>query len=320
LRIGWLLLRRIRLRRTLFEAETELGWLGWEQVDFFDPRLTEQVRKVQEFENAQANLLNTSAELSGRKNEVAQTLAQHASAHDQAQAELAAERAPLAASLEQSEATRRLKLGAVERFDRALDEMTRREKRLAARAAALQDMDDGIHTRIEEREVSDELSQLAAEKKLVAADKVTAASEAETLEQRIRQLRIDLSQIDTAIAEARNKFAAARASHDAEIRILDRERKKSSLHMAHLDKEKRKPYRIIGAALADDRISPLNQPEVLTKVHEFREKDAEIEQAVTDLRAACAAADRGVLITFYLLLLALLFILSLFIGALVRHG
>ena len=87
---GWLLVRRLRLQRALAEAETELGWLGWEQVDFFDPRLTEQVQKVQEFENAQATLLNTSAELSSRKNELAHTLAQHTSTHDETQASLAA--------------------------------------------------------------------------------------------------------------------------------------------------------------------------------------------------------------------------------------
>jgi chromosome segregation ATPase len=320
-RIGWLLLQRSRLRKALFEAETELGWLGWEQVDFFDPRLTEQVRKVQEFENAQATLLNTSAELSGRKNELAQTFAQQAGTHDQTQESLAAERAPLAASLSQSEVARRQKLEALERFQRALDEITKREKQLEARSLALMAVGQpDIQTRIEAREVSDELGQLAGEKKLVAADKVNAMREAETLEAVIGRARTELKRIDAAAAAARDTLADARAGHDSETRMLDRERKKSSLHMAHLDKEKRRPYRIIGAALADDRISPLNQPDVLTKVYELRAKVTVIEGDVDELRAACSAMDRGILVTFYLLLLAVLFMLSLFMGLALHRG
>jgi hypothetical protein len=318
--MGWLLCRRIRLQRALFDAETELGWLGWEQVDFFDERLTEEVGKVQEFENAQAQLLNTSAELSGRKNELAQTLAQHTGKHDETQASLAAERAPLAASLEQSEAARKQKLGAVERFSRALDEIAKRERRLEARSLSFMGIGDpDIQARIEAREISDELSQLAAEKKLVLADKANASREAETLEDKIKRLRIDIGQIDAEVALARQSLAEARASHDAETRILDRERKKSSLHMAHLDKEKRKPYRIIGAALANDRISPINQPEVLTKVFVLREQLAQIDEALAELRTLCATVDISILISFYLLLAAIIFTLSLFVGVAFHH-
>ncbi len=50
------------------------------------------------------------------------------------------------------------------------------------------------------------------------------------------------------------------------MRQLDRERKKSNVHMSRLDREKRKPYRLIGACLADHGIAPLNQPEILEKV------------------------------------------------------
>jgi chromosome segregation ATPase len=320
-RIGSLLVRRFQLRRSLAEAETELGWLGWEQVDFFDERLTEQVKKVQEFENAQAALLNTSAELSGRKNQLAQTLAQHSGEHDRTQTSLAAERAPLAESLDASEITRRQKMEAVERFTRAMDELTKEEKRLEARSLALMGvLDPDMRTRIEAREVSDELGRLAAEKKLVMADKVTAAREVEKLDALITRARAEIKRIDTAAAAARDAMAAARASHDAESELLDHERKKSSLHMAHLDKEKRKPYRIIGAALADDGIFPMNQPEVLNAVLALRQQEAQLEEDIAGLRAICAAGDRSILISFYLLVAAILFTLSLFLGVALHRG
>jgi hypothetical protein len=226
----------------------------------------------------------------------------------------------LAAQLEQAEASRRQKLEAAERFTRAMDEMTRHEKRLEARSLAFMELEQpGMDARVEAREVSDELGQIASEKKLVMADKVSAAREADMLEAVITRARGELRRIDAAAAAAREALAAARESHDSETRILDRERKKSSLHMAHLDKEKRKPYQIIGASLADDRIAPLNQPEVLTTVDSLRAAIAQIDQSLSDLRAACAAVDPSILITFYLLLAAVLFTLSLFIGIAAHH-
>lgn len=320
LRWGLLYAKRRRVRRALFEAETELGWLAWEQVDFYDERLTAEVAKVQEYENAQASLLNTSAELSGRKNELSEGLNRHSTEHDQTQAQLAAERAPLADQLASAETAYRTKTGAVERFERALEEMGRQEKRLQARSHGLLNSNaPEIETRIAAREIGDELAQVAAERKMLQADKVEAAREVAALEPAIARLRRELQRIDSASADARSTFNAARATHDSEARLLDRERKKSSLHMAHLDKEKRKPYRIIGASLADDGIAPLNQPEILSAVWALREQEAALEGAVEELRAACAAVDSSILISFYLLMAAVIFVILLIGATALRH-
>ena len=141
LRIAWLWVARVRLRRALFKAEAELGLLGWEQVDIFDDAINAEVKKVQEFENAQASLLNVSAELSGRKAALDEELAREEALHDQAQASLAQEREPLAAQLEQAESARRQKLEAGERFERALGELARLEKRLQARSLSFMNVE-----------------------------------------------------------------------------------------------------------------------------------------------------------------------------------
>jgi chromosome segregation ATPase len=314
-RIVWLSAVRFRLRRTLFEAETELGWLGWEQVDFYDEELNAHVKIVQDFEHTQASLLNTSAELSGQQVVLEEELAGETAAHDRTQAALAAERAPLSAQLEQSEATRRLKLESGDRFARALDEIASLEKRLEAESLEFMNLrHPNIQVRIEARKVSDELGRLSAERKLVMADQANAALEAAALESVVTRLRAELHRIDSAADAARDALAAASRRHAGEARPLEDQKKKSDLRMAHLDREKKTHYRIIGACLANEGVAPRNQPEILTKVFTLRDEDLLLTQTLTDLRAACTAyatAHPGKLIAFYMMLAMLLLALLL---------
>jgi chromosome segregation ATPase len=319
-RIAWFWAARVRLRRALWGAEAELGWLGWEQVDFFDLEINEEVKRVKEYENTQATLMNTSAELSGRRGILDQELAVEKTKHDEAQAALAEERAPMAAALAEAETKRRQKLAAIDRFDRALEEIARMEKQLEARSLEYMHIEKpSIAIRAEAREVSTELARLADERKIVVADKTSANQEAARLDPEIARLRTELQRIDAAAGAARERLAAATRRLTGEMRSLERQRKKSHVHMSHLDREKRKPYRRIGACMADHGLAPLNQPAVLAKVIALRERDAQLSQSLTMLRAACAAADAGMLTAFYLLLAAVLFIASLLACHLLRR-
>ena len=310
LRLVQLGVAQVRLRRTLVQAETELGWMGWEQVDFFDTQISEEVRKVQEFEGAQASLMNTSAELSGRKAALDEELALEKARHDQAQAALAQEREPIAAQFDQAETARRQKLDASERFERALGELAQLEKQLEARSRSLMCAENPTFAiRVEAREISDQLARLPGERKLVFADKTNASREAARLEPGIAELRAELRRIDAAASAARDRLAAVNRRVTAEVRLLERERKKSKVSMSHLDREKLSPYRLIGACLADHGIAPLNQPQILDKVFALRERDAQLEQTLAELRAGCAAANGGMLVAFYLLLAAVFFVL-----------
>jgi chromosome segregation ATPase len=310
LRIARLRIARLRVRHAIFQAETELGLLGSEQADFFDERIGAEVKKVRDFENAQAALLNASAELAERKTALDEELAREKALHDEAQAALAAERQPLAGQFEQAESAHRLKLEACARFDRALLEIIQLERQLAERSIDFMKVaNPAEQVRNEARAVSDHLMRLPGERKLLLADKAGASQEAGRLEPEVARLRAELQRIDAAASGARHRLAAASRRLTAELRHLDRERKKSSSHMSRLDREKRSPYRLIGACLADSGIAPLNQPQVLEKVLVLRERDTRLSEVLADLQAACAASDAGVLIAFYLLLVALLFAL-----------
>jgi chromosome segregation ATPase len=298
---------RFRVKRDLYQAETELGWLGWEQVEFYDEHTKAQVKRIQEYENTQANLQNTSAELSGRKSALDAELTRERTAHDQTLASLAAERAPLAAQLQEAETTRQKKIEAIERFDKALEEISATEKRFEGLSESFMNIKEPtIAIRIEAREVSDNLGRIALERKLVAADKATAAQEAATLEETVNRLREELQNIDEAAAAARENLSGAARRLTGEVRTLEREKKKSSLHMAHLDREKRKPYQFIGAVLADHNIAPRNQPQILEKVIALRARDVQLGEMLRRTHAACAETNLGLLISFYLLVAVIL--------------
>jgi len=310
LRIVSLSVERMRLRPHIFQAEAELGWLGWEQVEFYDSEVAAQVAKIQEFERTQASLQNTSAEISVKKAALDEELAQENARHDTALAALAAERAPLAEQLPQAEAARRQKLESTERFQRAVNEISALEKRLEADSHSFMNVENPtIAIRNEARRVSDEIVQLGMERKHVLADKAAAVLEAEALETTIAHLRAELQRIDAASDAARDSLAAATRRVSAEMRLLDREKEKSSLEMAHLDKEKQLPYRFIGACLATHGIAPRNQPEILEKAVTLRDRDQQLAEALNDLWAVCSATDPAILISFYFLILTLVFVL-----------
>jgi chromosome segregation ATPase len=311
LRILWLWAARLRLRRALFLAEAELGWLGWEQAEFYDEQIAAEVRKVQEFENTQASIQNTSAELSDRKGALDQEHAREKTLHDQTLESLAKEREPIAAQLQQAETSRRQKTEALDRFDHAVEEIGRLERELEARSLDFMNVErPTIDIRAEAREVSDALARLVGERALVLADRATAAQELAAHEAAIIRLRGELQRIDSASATARDALGDASRRLTGEMRLLDRKQRKTSLHMAHLDRKKQQPYRYIGACLADHGIAPLNQPQILQQVFTLRDRDFRLAETLTELRAACAGADPAILIAFYLLLACLLFALS----------
>jgi hypothetical protein len=298
---------RFRIRRQRFHAEVELGFLGWEQVDLYDQEVVAAAAIIREFEEAQAALQNTSAELSKRNATLDEELAHEKALHEETQASLAAERAPIAARLEEAETTHRRKLEAIQRFDRALDEIARVEKELEAQSVAFMNTaQPSLAIRREAREISDHLTSLSVERSLVVADRQRAAAEGAPLDSIVADLRADLRRIDAASSAARNRLADATRRIAGEKRRLERERRKSTLRMSHLDRKKRRPYRTIGACLAETGIAPLNQPAVLEKVIALGRRDLALTEALSELHFARAAADARILIAFYLLLAALL--------------
>lgn len=307
LQTAWLCVLRLQVRRDLSQAEAELGYLAWEQADFYGEEVIAAVKKIQEFEETQAALQNTSAELAKRKAALDEDLASENAAHDRAQASLAAERAPIAAALQVAETALRQKQEIVARFERAIAEIAATEKKLQAQSLAyLKITQPTLQIRTEAREICDELTGLSVERSLVETDREHAAAEAANTEAVITRLKGELQRIDAASSAARDNLAQAIRRIAAERRQADREAKKSLHRMSHLDRKKRQPYRFIGACLADHAIFPLNQPAVLAKVNALRQRNRDLTNTLAHLRASRATTAPTPLIAFYLLLAALL--------------
>jgi len=315
-RIAWIWAERIRVRRQLADAEAQLGWLGWQRADFFAPDLINAVAKVREFEDAQASLMNVTAELSGRKAKLDEELAREKARHDEALAALAKEREPIAAQITEKEGLRRRKLEAIERFDRALGELAAKVKRLEALSTSYMKVEQPrIEIRTKARETSEDLIQLAFERQRVDTSRKAAAEAVAGFDAEIGKLRTELERIDAAQAAARAQFTSARRRLTGEHRKIERTQRKSHAGISSLDRKKRKPYRLLGTSLADQGIAPMNQPEALEQVGELRNRVAGASQTISELRAECAAAKADTLVAFYLLLV----FLALLAGLVIRH-
>ncbi len=172
LRIAWLWAVRLRVRRALSERRPELGWLGWEQVDFFDEEINAEVRKVEEFENTQASLMNASAELSGRKAALDEELAREKSAPRPgpgfARRGTRTPRRPARAG-RSCAAVRSWKPSSASSAPSRSSPASKRARGAVLAFMKIEHPD--IEIRTEAREVSDELGRLARERKLVLADK-----------------------------------------------------------------------------------------------------------------------------------------------------
>lgn len=314
--------RRLRLRsalwrgeRALSHAEAELGLLGWEQVDFFDLAINEEVERLRGYERSQAHLINTSAEISSQLAVVEDELAKSRAQHLEGLKGLEEEREPLAERLAELEGTNREKREALERFKRAVAELEQRRRQLEARQQKLVTAGAGtVEEQVEAVNVARELVRLPRELELVRADQARVLGEANAAEIEADETRHQLRGMDEAIKSERERFAEIERKLSAQIRQLTGEQKKSDATMSQLDGEKSKPYRAIGACLADHEIAPLNQPQVLHQVLDLRSALAASSGEMERLKAETAAADPAALHRFYALAAAI-FVVALILFA-----
>ena len=140
--------------------------------------------------------------------------------------------------------------------------------------------------------IARELARLPRELELVREDLARVSGEARTLDAERDEMRHQVRQVEESMAREREEFTQKEREITDQIRRRTGERKKSDGGVDHLDREKRKPYRAIGACLADNGIAPLNQPEVLQKVFQLRTAQSEAGEEMARLREETAGLKR----------------------------
>jgi chromosome segregation ATPase len=298
---GWLRARQLR------HAEVELGWLGWEQADFFDAEMESEIAKIRVFEKEQAQLVNASADLSAHIQEIEEKRAKAKTELEEKLKNLATERAPLEATRAEAVIMLRNKrewrgrmVRNVEDSHRLRDGLQKGHDELLAIEPRTAETLADIHRVVEEQ------GRAERERTELKNTHSRLNEEIATLEEAIAELDRQLSVFYGHEREARGKFEALETERAAKIAESEHERAASAKQMAELDTKKTEPYRRLGQCLADNNIAPRNQPDALIHVHELRDQLAAAEQEIARSLDETASENPGDLAKFYALLIFVL--------------
>lgn len=288
-------LNRWRLRRAerdLQKAETELGLLGWQQAEY-DAETQREVDKIKNVEREQARLTNESAEL-------ARVLAPLETERDTLAREIEEQRIASEAEIDRRRAVNEAKANEIAKVRETMAGGERwmsnleRELRDAQRKynELINKEDQTAEIRAEAARLRDRTNAIPQELAEAQRRQLRLTSDLSTLE---GELRREDSQVDEYVIAVR----ATEAGHAARLRAVSQEIKKHTRTKGQLDeavdrleKDKANPYQQIGRVLADNNISPMNQPHALAAVHEVRKRAAEYRAAIIDSYEISSATNR----------------------------
>jgi chromosome segregation ATPase len=307
--------------RSLQHAEIELGWLGWEQADFFDPEMEAEVDRIRVFEKEQAELVNAGADLADRIRETEEQREAAKQALEKTIADSETERAPLEAERATAAAAVRTKRDARGKFARHAEDLPRLQAALEMCYEELSFIEPkDAATLTDLARIREERARADRELREVQMSHGLLGDEIAALEQSIAELDQRLGVYYAAEREARSKFERIDAEHAERIGDAEQERAESAKEITALDSKKTDPYRRLGQCLADNNIPPRNQPDALLHVHELRSQIADAAEGIRRLSAESAAEDPAELTKFYALLALVILLLLVFLWLLARHA
>ncbi|MEA3189355.1 MAG: hypothetical protein QOD99_3185 [Chthoniobacter sp.] len=319
--------RRLQLRAKLFftdkklrRAELQLGWLGWQQAHFFGTEMQAEIEKIQQFEKEQADLLNLSAEISGKHDELKARREAARHEFDAALTAMRKEREPHEHHLAECEGRLAERREALRRFESALKDLHQLRSALANQPSGFEpgEPEDADVHRVAGL-VSAERARVEGECEQLERDRLRAMNEVAELTDERAAARSEVARCLAEERHARREFSHADRALAGQIQDCTRRTKLSSKRMNALDANKSKPFRLIGSCLADHAIAPMNQPEALTEVLALREKAARGRTAIELSRSQSAGIPKNDLLKFYALFAMLLLLGAWVIAQVLLH-
>ncbi len=291
-------------RRRLNRAEFDLGWLGWQQAEFFGTEVQAQIEKIQQFEKEQARLLNLSADHAAALRRLEE---RRQAARDNFESD-AAEKRTQREQVEKHLAETELKLdenkAAAKRFSEALRELEKLPDVLTDRYNALMAVAQVTDEIREERlRVHDLRANIPSERQDLAKRELAVTREISQLESGLSAARAQRSMLLEAEQKALETFENEDREFAKRVAASQRQIKVSERRSKTLDAKKREPFLLVGRCLADHEIAPMNQPATLERVHECRAKVAAIAEKIAASRAESAEVPATSLVYFYVLLI-----------------
>jgi chromosome segregation ATPase len=287
--------------RDLAKAEAYLGLLGWQQADF-DHETQQQVDALQNIEREQSALTNRSAELAHQleafKVQRVKVRWEYEQQRDKLEAASESVRKPLQ-DLERKLANARSHTPDVDRKTAELEREQRDIEALSNKLIGIHPQP--VHVRDEILRLRDRMLQIQNERRDIRTQHARSLGEIHHHEQQIAVIEKRCSEFDQSLDELKTKFEQEDAKLASEERAMIDEKEEAERRVNEMDRAKGNPYRAIGRVLADNEISPMNQPSALSKVLKLREAIAVHEGEIAELKSQSKSANR----TFLFVSLAL---------------
>ena len=297
--------------RRLARAETQLGLLGWQQADFEGEALP-HVEQLTDCERTQARLTNESAAHALAIRQLQEQRDGERRQFEDARARLEAERARVAAPVEEAERQLAVRQRTTVNFADRLPELERELREVSQLYSELLAVEpQTAEIRREVIRQRERMTVIPNEKADLRKRQQQAVNATHALEESVARGRLAVGAADEQLRAQRAEFEKADGARAKEI--ADREREKLTVERESdaLEKAKGNPYRKIGQLLADSGIAPMNQPHALTAVLHGRVEITRIATAIGTSLLASGSEEPAALRKSWLALAALAIVVLL---------
>ncbi len=284
------------LERTLAEAETQLGLLGWQQAEY-DEDTQRQVREIQGVEREQSRLTNEGAAISNEIRRIQEERQSRQREYDEAKKRLEAElkrvREPIEALERQLAEIRKVEPNFVKHIpelDRELRELQRLYSELLTRAPQTPQIRQEL-LRLRERIVA-----IPNEKSDLRTQHLRAVSEMRAIEERVEEAQPAVRSVQEQIQSLDEKWSATDRELGEQMAVKTAERKRLDSAFEEMETAKANPYQRIGRVLAANNVAPVNQPEALEKVKQLQFELGQNRQVILEADAAGSKEDAKALL------------------------
>lgn len=266
--------------------------LGWTQVDF-PPKVQEQIRAINIFEQQQANFSNRGADLQWKIDGLQSQREQDRKAHGEHLVQLKSEMQPLLELRNRSKAPLAEKQASLRRFERAISDLEAAHQAFGAKLHELMAVEPPtLEIRRQITSINDQRAAFESERDDLDRSRLRVSHEVKTIRETIAGHDLEISRLNRKIEKAGDAFTARDGELLSQIHKLEREKAETEKHVAALDQKKSPAYLAIGRCLADFNIGPINQPDALQRVAQHRQTIRNCEQRIADSRAESSKISR----------------------------
>lgn len=279
------------LGRLASRAETNLGFLGWQQADF-DAETERQVKEIQDVEREQTRLTNEAA----THGQTCRTLRSELEAlfrtRFEGRKQLAADERRVREPRVEIEAKLAAKRKIEPNFERRmpdLDRELREVSKLLTELLGTETLNPKVRqelARLRERSVA-----IPNEKNDLRTQHLRTVTEIRALEESLAANLLAAAEVQERTNKAEGAWTEAERAVQARIDEEERLRSKVEKRIQELEKAKANPYLAIGKVLAQSGLAPLNQPQALERVKKLNFRQGELRQIILESTEKSAAED-----------------------------